>query len=207
MPFSKRVLLLTACAGLALAACGGSDSKGAANTPAAAGSTAAATAAATKASASTPAATQSAATQKPATTSKVPADACALLTLDQVHQLAPTAGEGKVSPQQGAPGQSIVACRWEWPEGNGSLDLTIYTLPAGAGEDVVKSSLRTSAKKNGSELSGIGDFAIVTSVVKFDVEVQALVHGLLLTIRLNVTGAPDQQDKLIALAKIVAGGM
>lgn len=206
MPFSTRYLLLTACAGLALAACGGSDNKSAANTPAAAG-TPAATAAVTKASASAPAATQPAVTQKPATTSKVPADACALLTLDQVHQLAPTAGAGAVSPQQGAPGQSIAGCHWAWPEGNGSLDLTVSTLPAGAPEDVVKSSLQISAKKDGSELSGIGDFAIVTSVVKIAVEVQALVHGLLLTINLNVTGARDQQDKLIALAKIAAGGL
>jgi hypothetical protein len=207
---STRFLLLTACAGLALAACGGSSSKSATNTPAAAGSTPAATAAATKASASTPAATQPAATQKPATTSKVPADACALVTLDQVHQLAPTAGEGQASPQLVAPGQSIVACRWEWPEGVGSLDVKISTIPAGISEAELKAGLQTTAKdgkENGRELSGIGDVAIFTSAINADAKVQAVVHGVMLDIDLNVLGARDQQEKLITLAKIVAGGM
>jgi hypothetical protein len=209
---STRFLLLTACAGLALAACGGSDSKSTANTPAAAGSTPAVTAAATKASTSAPVATQPAATQKPATTSKVPADACALVTLDQVHQLAPTAGEGKVSPQQGGPGQTVVACRWEWPEGIGSLDVKISTLPVGGGitADDVKAGLRATVadgKENGRELSGIGDVAIFRSPIKADANVQAVVNGLMLDIDLNVLGARDSADKLIAFAKVVAGGM
>jgi len=119
----------------------------------------------------------------------------------------PTAGAGKQSPQQSAPGQTVIACRWEWPEGAGSLDLKVSTLPQGLTADMLKSSLRAEAKDKGREVSGIGDFAIVTSAINADVQARALVNGLLVDLDLNVLGAREKQAQVEALLKAVAGRM
>lgn len=157
------------------------------------------------ASTSAPGAASPASTAKPATGAKVPADACALLTIDEVRKVSATAGEGKKMTPPAGPGQSLVSCRWEWPEGISTLDVTVMTLPAGVTADFVKISFQAEVKSGGREVSGIGDYAISTSVIAADTEVKALVKGLLLIVDLNGLGAREKQELVIAVARAAAG--
>lgn len=135
-----------------------------------------------------------------ASTAKLPADACALLTADDVHKLAPTAGEGKNTSKASAGSLPGVSCRWEWAEGISSLDVTVSSLPAGSA-GTFKTSLQAEVKSPGRELSGMGDFAIVKSSIAADVTVRVLIKGLLVDVDLNGLGARDKMELVVALAK------
>lgn len=136
---------------------------------------------------------------------KVPADACALLTADDVAKLSTTAGPGKKLTTQPAQGQTIVACRWEWPEGVSTLDVKVMSLPAGVTTDMLKASFQAEIKSNGRVLSGVGDFAIVESPISADAMVRVLVKGLEMDVELNGLGARDKQEQLITVAKAALG--
>jgi hypothetical protein len=198
-----------AATGVLAIACSGGGGGGGANTPA-------------KATSATNAAAATAATAKPAATSTsstggasagLPADACTLLTLAEVQQVEPAAKDEGVPSSEGDP-VSAVSCLWEWEDptqGFGSLELTVSTLPPAASEEFVKQSLKVDladAGANGRELPGIGDYAILKSIIVADAEVKALVGGALL--RLDLTGfaaggnARDRQDTLVPLAQAVA---
>lgn len=195
MKFTVRILV-TALLVAAMASCGGDDDDGngaATATPGKAGESPAATTGAT-----------APATAKTGTSAKLPADACALLTADELKPVAPTAGQGKKQTPSAGPGQSIVACRWEWPEGVGSLDVEVSTLPAGTTAEIMKTSLLAEAKSSGKEVQGVGQFAIVVSPIAADVQVRALVNGLFLDIDLNQLGAREKQELLVTLAKAIA---
>jgi len=199
------ILSLATCGVAALSwACGGDDDAPATSTPGGSSSSA------TTAPASTSGAGSASATStsKPSTQAKLPADACALLTLYEVRKLGPTAGDGKKTNDPGLGGQPAASCRWEWSEGTSSLDVKVSTLPPGMTAAQLKASLQADVKKttaNGRELSGIGDFAALTSYISADVEIQVLVNGLWLDINLNGLGARDKQELVIALAKAAAG--
>lgn len=188
--------------GLLAAGCGGDDDSGSGKTPLAPSGSPAATVASGSASGSGSASPTSA---QGSSQAKVPADACALVNQDEVHKLAATAGNAQKQTPQSVPGVSIVACRWEWPQGAGSLDLRVSTLPPGTTAAILKTSLSADIGKNGKEVKGLGDYAVVTSAINADAEVRALVNGMLLELDLNVLGARDQQDQLVELAKAAAG--
>ena len=192
---------LLCAASVLLGACGGGDSKNSTNTPAAK-ATVAPSAAATKGA--TAAASPTTAS-KPSGQGKVPADACALLTADEVHTLLPTAGAGKKTNATGGPGQTVVGCQWALETAVGTIDVKVSTLPSGTTPDIIKSSYRAEATDSGRVVDGIGDFAIVTSAISADTEVKVLAGGLLLDIELQQLGAKDKQDAVIALAKAALG--
>lgn len=195
-------MLAAVAVALLASACGGDDDSSADKTPAGGGGTPAATSPAattTGGGSASPAATQA------SSQAKIPADACALVTQDEVHKLAATAGNAQKQTPQAVPGVSVVACRWEWPQGVGSLDLRVSTLPPGTTAAILKTSLSADIGKNGKEVKGLGDYAVVTSAINADANVRALVNGMLLELDLNVLGARDQQDQLVELAKAAAG--
>lgn len=178
----------------AAAACGGGSSKSATNTPAAGGGTPR-----SAASVATPA--------KPASqpSSKAPASACALLTASESESLG-LAGEGRVVSGPNGPVKEV-QCRWD-SSGLDTLNLTVSELPPGPGAASVKASLQAEARdagENGSEVSGIGDFAVWTSVIAPNGDVKAIVKGLLLDLEFSGTGARDKKDAIIALARAAAG--
>ena len=149
------------------------------------------------------------------TAAELPPDACALLTVTEVQQLAPMASEGTPTSEEGA--IASVGCVWDWSDppgaidGTGSLEVHVSSLPPGVSEQTIRQSLTVEvadAGENGRELSGIGEYAILTSVIGGSAEVQALVNGRLVTIELigYVDGdvAREKQDDLIPLAELVA---
>lgn len=150
-----------------------------------------------------------------ATGAELPPDACALLTLPEVQQLAPMAQEGTATSDEGA--ITSVGCVWDWSDppgaidGTGSLEVHVSSLPPGVSEQTIRQSLTVEvadAGENGRELSGIGEYAIMTSVIGGSAEVQALVNGQLVTVELvgYVDGdvAREKQDDVIPLAELVA---
>ncbi len=143
-------------------------------------------------------------TAKAVASGKVPADACALLTLDEIHTVGPDATAGTASPQQGAAGQTVVACRWEWTQGTGSLDLSVSTMPPGATSDMLKTSARAESQVKGHAVDGVGDFAFVWSPAGVDTKAQAVVNGLFIQLDLNMLGARDKQAAVDAWLKAVA---
>jgi hypothetical protein len=146
---------------------------------------------------------------------ELPPDACALLTLTEVQQLAPMASAGTPTADEGA--IASVGCVWEWTDpqdaigGTGTLEVHVANLPPGVSQETVRQSLTVEvadAGENGRELTGIGQYAILTSPIGGSAEVQALVDGLLVTVELGgyVDGvvAREKQDDVIPLAEIVA---
>jgi len=186
---------------VALVGCSGDDDKAATSTGAPA-ATGAAPSEATKAGGPTSPGAPAVA----AGSAKLPSDACALLTLQEVQTVAPSAtkGEGKTE-KNGA--ISSVNCYWA-PTGSdlNSVNVTVTTLPAS--RDQVKLSLQVEArdqKENGAEVAGLGDFAVFVSSINADAEVKGIVKGLFLSVDLNGIGARGQKEKVIALAKAAAG--
>ena len=116
--------------------------------------------------------------------SELASDACALLTVTEVQQLAPMASEGTPTTDEGA--IANVGWVWDWSDpsgaidGTGSLEVHVSSLPPGVSEQTIRQSLTVEvadAGENGRELSGIGEYAILTSVIGGSAEVQALVDG------------------------------
>jgi len=207
-----RTALLIVAASLsigAFAACGDDDNGGGAkDTPATSGSAATQAVSTTATQAKSTAATQAATSSSgggSGSLAKVPGDACALLIADDVAKLSTTAGPGKKLTNQAAPGQTIVACRWEWPEGVSTLDVIVMSLPAGVTTDTLKTSFQAEIKSNGRVLGGVGDFAVVESPIAADAKVRVLVKGLWMDVELNGLGARDKQEQLITVAKAAVG--
>jgi len=187
-------LIMLLLAGAIAVACGGGDSK---KTPT------------TTTQATVPAAsptTQTTGSSSGGASGSVPDDACALITLDQVKQLIPDATAGQPSKNSTANVRTS-GCYWTSAGSTLSLKVEFSTLPPSAPRDAVKRSLQTElndAGSNGKELSGIGDYAIVTSSVAVDSELKALVGGILLRIDLNGDGARAKLDDLAPLARAIA---
>jgi hypothetical protein len=135
---------------------------------------------------------------------QLPEDACQLLTLSEVQTVASGASEGEPGSES-TPAVRVVDCFWSGTGGDlASLTLTISTLPEGFSEDDIRLALETEANEsgeNGGEIPGVGDFAAYSSAVEIDVTAKALVHGLLVDVSLNATGARTHKDEVIALLK------
>jgi hypothetical protein len=201
------VLLLAALgAGLAFTACGGGDDSGGATSPAGGTAASGATTAPSKAAAST---TSGGST---GSTAKLPTDGCALLTLDEAKKLSASMTAGKPGGPSSGQNQSV-SCRWEWVDTTktvafGTLTVEVQTLPASVTAAAIKPALQAElrdAKENGSEVTGVGDYSIYTSVIAANGEAKGLVKGLLVIVEYSGADARTQKDNVIALFKLVAG--
>jgi hypothetical protein len=143
----------------------------------------------------------------------LPSDACKLLTMDEVHQLAPKVDSAEAGTEaQGPTAQS--SCHWKYAGDDVSdlqaalttLDVRVMKLPAGLSSDEIKLALQAEARDSGKEIPGIGSLAVVESAIPSNVEVKSLIGGLVLDV--EYSGGPDaqsHQDTVIGLAKSVAG--
>lgn len=184
------------------AACGGGDDKG--NAPATG-----APAGTTKApGATTPGVQPTSA----GASAKLPANVCALLTPAEVQTLAPSLKVPEGKPTSSAQGIQSVSCSYEWQDptlsaGFQTFDVKVYQFPPGVNAAAVKLGWQVEAKdakENGTELSGIGDFAIYISVINGAGEGRAIVKGVLLEVEFLGNGARAQKDKVVALLKAAA---
>ncbi len=177
-----RTFRLATCCLLTLAAACGSSSK--ASTP--------------KSSTSADTGTNATATTTAGNASTSVTDACALLTLDQVHAVVPdaTAGEAKSSSAAAA---SEVRCYYG---SNGTTDsLTVAVESTKVSADELKMALH--AEDGAQGVPGLGDDAIVVTM-PIDVEVKALFGTTVLRVELNGSNAAARKDAVVALAKQAA---
>jgi len=192
----KRLFVLAAIAGaaLAVAACGGGGGgKGGANGQA--------TTVATKATAATSAPTAAPTKASSSATGNVP-DACSLVTADELAQIAAGAGQGQARTEA-----TTKECYYSFGQGLLSLTVSVTGLSSGQ-ESPMKLSLQSSlqdAGNNGREVAGIGAYAVYTSLLPIEGRFQAIVNGLLLDLTLNGTGARGLETQLIQVAKAAAG--
>jgi hypothetical protein len=203
---AKLFLAVTVIIGaIALAACGDGGDSGGATAPAGGTAASGATAAPSKAASATGGGSTGA-------TAKLPADGCALLTLDEAKKLSASMTAGK--PGGASSGQNqAVSCSWEWVDTTktvafGTLNVEVQTLPASVTAAAIKPSLQAElrdAKENGSEVTGVGDYSIYTSVIAANAEAKGLVRGLLVVVGYSSADARTQKDNVIALFKLVAG--
>jgi hypothetical protein len=134
---------------------------------------------------------------------KLPADVCALLTLQEVQTVVTSPEKGKDVKQTNP---SSVLCHW----GSSGSDLTtvnvtVSTLPAGQLQQIRVAMQAEGKAPNGAEVAGLGDYAVFESAIEIVGEVKAIVKGLLLIVELNGPNGRAQKDKVITLAKAAAG--
>jgi hypothetical protein len=136
-----------------------------------------------------------------------PSDACKLLTLSEVTPLVVGATEGRPVRSSG-PGNEVT-CRWDTPDTLQDVVLTVTQLPPGVSSAVAKAGLAADAKDKGKTVSGIGDFAVVRSLIPPDAEVMALVGKLLFSLDYSSPSplGSTRQDDVVALAKLAVGRM
>jgi hypothetical protein len=132
---------------------------------------------------------------------KVPKNPCKLLTAAQVKSLIPDADAG-TKTRQSIQGTTEADCYWASAGTSASLKVTVLSLPPQLPTSVLELSIQ--ADKQAKKVSGIGDLAVVRSLIAGDVEVEAAIGRLHLSVDYNATGARDQQKAVIKLAKSVA---
>jgi hypothetical protein len=132
---------------------------------------------------------------------KLPKNACKLLTAAEVQTLVTDADAG-TPKKESAGGAKSVRCYWRSTSDTNlaSLTVQVLSLPPNYPPGFLKQALQS--EDGAKKVSGIGSFAVVSSVVNVDVEVKAIVRGsLTFIVEYNATGAQDQQDAVIAAAK------
>jgi hypothetical protein len=196
-------------AALTLAACGGGTSPAPATSgPGAGGSQPAAT---TRAPAGSAPAETEAPSAPPAASG--PVDACALLTADEVATLVPQATATPSASEDG-PIPSYT-CTWDAAISKGTIPVSLKvtvspSFVSGSGQtlDFITAMIKaegTDPDNGGRVVDGLGDAASVTSMVKFDAEVQFVEGDMLVQVDYTGDDAPSKQDAVIELAYAVSG--
>jgi hypothetical protein len=144
-------------------------------------------------------------TTKPAKSAALPSDACKLLTLQEVTPL--VAGSSEGAPVNN--GQSNeVACGWETETTLQDIMVTVTKFPASLSTAELKAGLGAEAKDPGHKaVPGLGDYALVGSVIPPNAEVKVLVGHLLLDVEYSSDDplGSTKQDDVVALAKLAFG--
>jgi hypothetical protein len=134
----------------------------------------------------------------------LPSDACKLLTTDEVKPLVPGTSPG-APVANGQP--SEVVCRWEDPNVVQDVVVTVTKLPSSIPTAQLTVGLGAETKDSGKKVSGVGDYAIVTSAIPPNAEAKVLVGHLLLSVEYSSDDplGSTRQDDVVALAKLALG--
>ena len=135
----------------------------------------------------------------------LPGDACTLLTLDEVTPLVAGASEGK-PVANGQPNE--VVCRWDTEDTLQDIVLTVTKLPSSVPTAELEAALAAEAKDpEHKAVSGLGDYALVSSEIPPDAEAKVLVGHVLLDVEYSSTDplGSTRQDDVVALAKLAFG--
>jgi hypothetical protein len=147
-----------------------------------------------------------------AKSASLPSDACKLLTLNEVTPFVATATEGKPVTNSGQANE--VMCRWDAEETPGgpidltTLNVSVTEFPSSLPKAELKLGLAAEGKDPGNkQVSGLGDYAIVTSAIPPNAEVKVLVGQLLLDVEYSSSDplGSTRQDDVVALAKLAFG--
>ena len=145
-------------------------------------------------------------TTKAAKSAALPSDACKLLTLQEVTPLVAGSNEGAPVNKSG-PGNEV-ACGWETETTLQDISVTVTNLPSSLPTAQLKAGLAAEAKDPGHKaVSGLGDYALVGSVIPPNAEVKVLVGHLLLDVEYSSDDplGSTRQDDVVALAKLAFG--
>jgi hypothetical protein len=145
-------------------------------------------------------------TTRAAKSASLPSDACKLLTLEEVTPLVTGATPGK--PVTNAGRTNEVMCRWDTPDTLQDIVLTVTNMPSSVPGAELKAALAAEAKDPGNKaVSGLGDIALVSSVIPPNAEVKVLVGRLLLDVEYSSNDplGSTRQDDVVALAKLAFG--
>jgi len=134
----------------------------------------------------------------------LPSDACKLLTTEEVKPLVPGTSPG-APVANGQPNE--VVCRWEDPNVVQDVVVTATKLPSSIPAAQLTVGLGAEAKDSGKKVSGVGDYAIVTSAIPPNAEAKVLVGHLLLSVEYSSDDplGSTRQDDVVALAKLALG--
>jgi hypothetical protein len=132
--------------------------------------------------------------------SGLPDDVCTLLSADEVARLVPGAtvkGPENVS----AGGISTAGCSWDNDTTNLSLNLN-----SGVPAEQLKLQMETSVEDYQGDLIEVaGDDAAVWSMIAASLDVYVLHDGVMMSLGLIRTGAPDERDTMVDLAAAAVG--
>lgn len=134
---------------------------------------------------------------------KFPKNACALLTAAEVQALIPDADAGTKRNQAGQ-GVKNASCYWKSVSGEKLATLTVTVLDLGKSVPPGFAKLSIQHETGAKKVSGVGSFAIYTSLVNIDLDVKAVVGKLILDVDYNANSAQDQKDAVIKIAKAVS---
>jgi hypothetical protein len=138
-------------------------------------------------------------------TAKLPSDACTLLTTDEIKPLVPGTGPGVAPTTNTQPNE--VVCRWEDPSIVQDVVVTVTQLPSSIPTNQLTLGLGAEAQDSGKKVSGVGDYAIVTSAIPADAEAKVLVGHVLLSVEYSSEDplGNTKQDDVVGLAKLALG--
>jgi hypothetical protein len=99
-------------------------------------------------------------------------------------------------------------CRWDTEQTLSDIVLSVSNLPSSVPLSQLKLALQAEAKDPGHKsVSGLGDYATVSSVIPANAEVKVLTSKLLLDIEYSSNDplGSTRQDDVVALAKLAFG--
>ena len=138
-------------------------------------------------------------------TASLPSDACKLLTTDENKPLVPGTSPGVAPTTNTQPGE--VVCRWEDPNIVEDVVVTVTKLPSSIPDNQLTVGLAAEAQDSGKKVSGVGDYAIVTSAIPSNAEAKVLVGHVLLSVEYSSDDplGNTRQDDVVGLAKLALG--
>ena len=144
----------------------------------------------------------------------MPKDACALLTVAEIQEMAGTL------VKDGTPGKvaalGSISCTYTWGPANyaatGQFQLNVLATDAskafpGMSTTLIKQAMAARVKAGGvaGEVPGIGDAATFESDQPSRINTKTLAKGVFLSVELEGPNARLQKDQVIALLKAAAG--
>jgi len=147
---------------------------------------------------------------KASTSARLPADACTLLTLDEVKQVIPAPSPGEAHSTSGPTAGDTKVCKWD-DTSSLSIESLATSLEMSVGPLVGPRDLAIRDLKDltdpeffEEEVTGVGDAARLKSVIESSAEVEAIVGDLRLRITFDAPGARDKRHDLVPLAQAAA---
>lgn len=144
----------------------------------------------------------------------MPKDACALLTVAEIQEMAGALVKDGIPGKVAALGS--ISCTYTWGPANyaatGQFQLNVLATDAskafpGMSTALIKQAMAARVKAGGvaGEVPGIGDAATFESDAPIRVNAKTLAKGVFLSVELEGPNARLQKDQVVALLKTAAG--
>jgi len=154
---------------------------------------------------STPRPTRTPTAVDPADLVKLPDDACKLVTPEEVAEF---------SPQLGAPNALLggdpkvyKACQWQYNATRdfGTLSVEVRRYYTSESPEEAKARIAEPLETGGEELQGLGDYAVYTSNVDVNIEINGIAKDKVVTVSWTHPESRNKKQELIDLFGEVVG--